>query len=246
MKKSLKTSIVTTFLLLCVLTLPVLADDEDPVPDWEFNLAPMYLWAVNLSGDMSTMGASAPVDMGFDQIADSLEAIFTLHAEAQKGKWGILLDGEYMRVSDTENTPYGPVKLTLGQKIFETMGVYRVLLNEGMHFDFLGGFRYWNIETKLENTQANTHTETWLDPVIGGRFSQELDDEWTFLLRADFGGFGLGSDLTFNGSFMFDYQPWEHVSILLGGRVMDTYYKSNDFKYDITFTGPIVGLNFRW
>ena len=58
------------------------AQDTSPKEkNWDFNLAPLYLWAVSVDGDLTAMGKNQQVKAGFSEIADSLEAIFTLHFE---------------------------------------------------------------------------------------------------------------------------------------------------------------------
>jgi len=42
--------------------------------DWAFNLAPFYLWGINIDGDVSAGPATAPVKVPFEDVFDSLEA----------------------------------------------------------------------------------------------------------------------------------------------------------------------------
>ena len=55
---------------------------------------------------------------------------------------------------------------------------------------------------------------------MGGRYLRELNDQWTLILRADIGGFGVGSEFVWNVSGLVDYQPWKHISIIGGYRAL--------------------------
>lgn len=48
--------------------------DEDK--NWEFELAPFYLWAVHMDGDLTTMGNTSQLKLDFGEILDNLEGLF--------------------------------------------------------------------------------------------------------------------------------------------------------------------------
>ena len=70
------------------------------------------------------------------------------------------------------------------------------------------------------------------------------------MIRGDIGGFGVGSDFTWNAITFIDYRLWKHVSILGGYRALYQNYKNgsgiDEFKFDVTMHGPILALNFTW
>jgi len=49
--------------------------------DWEFNLAPMYLWAVSINGDQTVKGVKVDLDVPFSDIFDNLNGALTVHFE---------------------------------------------------------------------------------------------------------------------------------------------------------------------
>jgi hypothetical protein len=69
-------------------------------------------------------------------------------------------------------------------------------------------------------------------------------------LRGDIGGFGIGSDITWNLVGMVDFKPWKHVGLFGGYRALYQDYStgsgSNKFKFDATMHGPLLGLNITW
>ncbi|MBW1790515.1 MAG: hypothetical protein JRK53_28585, partial [Deltaproteobacteria bacterium] len=66
MKKAI---IVGTILMVMVGICPsAQAVDSADTKNWEFNLAPFYLWAVSLSGDVTMKGQTNPVTVDFGDI----------------------------------------------------------------------------------------------------------------------------------------------------------------------------------
>ena len=56
-------------------------DDPAASGDWEFTLAPLYLWAVKMDGNMTVRGQTQSLKLDFDEIFDKLEAAYTVHFE---------------------------------------------------------------------------------------------------------------------------------------------------------------------
>jgi hypothetical protein len=76
-----------------------------------------------------------------------------------------------------------------------------------------------------------------------------LSDRWTFQGRADVGGFGVGSELTWNAALTFLYEATEKVTVGLGYRVMDIDYEEDGltgFVYDAQLPGALLGVGFRF
>ncbi len=75
----------SVFLLLLISTVLVRgfnhtaqAEDKSSGSDWEFALAPFYLWAVSLDGDVVVGPQGNSVSMDFGDIFENLEAAFIL------------------------------------------------------------------------------------------------------------------------------------------------------------------------
>jgi len=62
------------------------------------------------------------------------------------------------------------------------------------------GFRRTYMRTELEVRRSPTvdGSESWVDPLIGSRIGLGLTDRWTIGGEANVGGFGVGSDFTWN------------------------------------------------
>lgn len=223
-------------------------------PDaWEFNLAPLYLWAVNLEGDATIRGADNSVNLGFDQIFDNLEGAFIFHFEAlHENTWGFIVDIDYLNISQTGQIAIFDIDLTVKETIAEIDGFYRIT-HDVHQFDVVAGLRYNEVELEYDFVGmqfSNSMNESWWDPIVGVRYRYQLGNRWWLQLRGDVGGFGVGSNFTWQTIGLIDYQPWKYVSLIGGYRALSLDYETggvrDQFKYDTLLHGPVLGINFRW
>ncbi len=257
-KRNIIATIFTVMILSgIVLFIPATLSAQDTMSkekNWDFNLAPFYLWAVSIDADLTAMGNNQQLKADFSEIASSLEAIFTVHFEGMhKSGWGFLTDVEYLNLGGQQTTP-GPLPLTLDIDftlvMAELAGIYRFKLDENA-LDLIGGIRYYGLDTEIDVIDAPPRVDKdkdWVDAMLGVRYIWTITDRWDFIARGDI-GFG-GSDLAWNLAGLFNYQPWKHVSLLFGYRYMNVDYEDGSgadlFKYDMTIHGPVFGFNFFW
>lgn len=92
-------------------------------------------------------------------------------------------------------------------------------------------------------------SEAWFDPFIGARVGYDLSRTWTLELRADIGGFGVGSEFSWQAiaflGWRFDLFGAD-AALLLGYRALGQDYQDNDFEWDVIAHGPAIGLNIRF
>jgi hypothetical protein len=192
---------------------------------------------------------SVPPDFFFDNWESGAAVYF--HA-LKNDKVGLVFDLNYVktsglsRLSDTES-------LDWRFELFRTelLGLYRFLWQERRSIDGLAGLRYKRI--KLEGqVVGGSEPETsvgadWGEPVVGVRWLEDIIPGLVLGLRADVGGFGLGSNLTwqvrpgiglatFGLALLFEYQ------------YMDIDYDEGEgseaFAYDAVEHGPMLGFGF--
>jgi hypothetical protein len=238
---------------------PIAMSAESPAAkskNWEFNLAPFYIWGVAIDGDVTSGTNTVPVEVQFSDITDNLEAAFILHFEGMhKSNWGFLIDVNYLDLSGGVNLP-GPFNVPgnvdFDATIAEFSALYR-MANGDHSYDLIAGLRYTKLENKLTLNAGPTlvdASEDWTDPLIGARWIWGFADQWTLIARGDIGGFGIGSDIALQGLALVDWQPFKYVSFLAGYRAIYQDYEdgsgSDRFNYDATMHGPVLGVNFRW
>ena len=229
--------------------------------NWDFNLLPLYLWMVDMEGDLGIGLVDSGVNVPFSDIFDNLETVFTVHFEAtHRSNWGLFFDYSYLDVGASGSGFLGPLPATINidmtSTIVEIGGLYRI--ENGPHgFDMLGGVRYTKMEPDLTITppapapgQKFGLSEDWYDPIVGVRYFYDFGNKWMFSARGDIGGFGVGCDFTWNVAALVHFQPWKNVGFIAGYRALDQDYESGSglrrFKYDMRLAGPVLGLNFVW
>lgn len=136
-------------------------------------------------------------------------------------------------------------------------------------FDLLGGARYWNQELDLSlavdasvdlgnlglkrsgsRAVARSGTLEWVDPFVGLRVRHQLSSGGELQFLGDVGGFGVGSDFTWQlfGGYAFDF--WgSNLHGLVGYRALAVDYTQDGpskNNLDLILHGPVVGLSFRW
>jgi len=257
MKKTFLLTTVVFHLCATVMGTPsALAQQDKTEKNWQFNLAPFYLWAFTMDGNLTTGTATVPVQVPVSDLVDNLEGAFILHFEGMhKNKWGFLFDVDYLDVSSDVTVPVGtglPANIDFDVTIGEMSGLYRI--NHNKHnFDLIAGLRYTKLKNKVTATGGPTLADdsiSWADPIVGVRWLWDFADKWKLIVRGDIGGFGVGSDFAWQGLAAVDWQPFKYVSFIGGYRALYQDYEEGSgrdfFRYDVTIHGPLVGVNFRW
>jgi hypothetical protein len=85
-----------------------------------------------------------------------------------------------------------------------------------------------------------------VDPLIGLAYATPFAGKWTYSLRADIGGFGFGSDLTWHVLTTLRRQNTDRFSWYVGYRAISFDYEDgegiNFQRYDLTQQGPVAGI----
>ncbi len=230
-------------------------DDE-----WHFIAAP-YLWLVDTSGTVKIGPIVQEVDLPFDAILAQLKAAFTLHFEANKKHFGVVTDFSYISAAKGGAfqipTPIGTISGDLGIKLlfWEGWGFYRI--GEGKNvLDVIGGVRYNRITMDIDFSQVGGPSTDfgidWLDPIVGARWIGQVHPKVRLSARADFGGFGAGSELTTNLQGGVAILLREKLLLVFQYRWMDVDYKQGTtllpdfFQYDATSQGALIGFGFEF
>jgi hypothetical protein len=140
--------------------------------------------------------------------------------------------------------------------------------------DALVALRYWNnrIEASFDSTAnvafdrrfrfersfglavADSGVVEWVDPVIGVRLKHQFTPRHEVMVRGDIGGFGVGSQFSWQGVAVYGYN-WhldggQKITGLLGFRALAVNYTrggGNEFsQINELLYGPIIGLSFRF
>ncbi len=221
---------------------------------WKLSAAP-YLWLPKIDGTIGSGGLSANIDLDQGDLLDLIEFVGTIHVEAQRDEWTLFLDVLYIDMGDEFTVGPDSVSSDVKMVVGEAGLGYRIgdwpIGETSLSLTLLGGGRLSYIQTEITITgamPASARTSAaWIDPFIGGRLGLSFAERWTFFVRGDAGGFGIGSasDLTWNLIAAFEYELSTKVSLLAGYRVLDYDYDAR-FLYDIQLQGPMLTATIRF
>jgi hypothetical protein len=134
--------------------------------------------------------------------------------------------------------------------------------------DVLGGARYWYQEADLSldvtaavqvgdlevagaRAFARSGSVDWLDPVIGARVRYTVAPGHELWLRGDIGGFGVGSDFSWQaiGAYGFELGTYQGITFsgVIGYRALYVDYVQGEgrqrYEFDMLQHGPVLGLS---
>jgi hypothetical protein len=95
------------------------------------------------------------------------------------------------------------------------------------------------------NTQVS-RTDDWFDPYVGLRARYNFNEKFYFLAKADIGGFGVGSDLTWQASGSFGWEINRRVFVEAGYRCLYVDYQGNGFTYNTYTKGAEITFGVRF
>jgi hypothetical protein len=221
---------------------------------WNFVFSP-YFWMAGLHGNTGGPNRTIQVDERFKDIFHSLKFAFMGVFEAHKGKWAAQTDVEYVSIGDDKATP-GPLFSTANAKIktfvFTPEVGYKIYRDpdKGSFLQVLGGTRIWHISSDI-NFGAGVlpaveikSTRNWVDGVVGLRGRAALTEKFFFLGRFDVGA--GGSKFTYQLFGGLGYSLNEKVAFVFGYRDLNVNYDKNNFVYDMSQRGPIIGVGFKF
>jgi len=100
------------------------------------------------------------------------------------------------------------------------------------------------LKDKLNNTYSLD--EQWWDPYVGVGARYNLSKAFYLTAKGDIGGFGVGSELTWQASGALGCQITRYIFVEAGYRYLYTDYNHNGFVYDVTQSGAQItaGITF--
>lgn len=252
------TKFLCSLLLFCICTNYVSA--QAPVKEKKWNvLTEIYLLFPYMDGETGVGNMIAlPVDASAGDIFNKLKFGGMLYVEAHNNRWAITSDILYMNLNQevTESTLLHSGTVTAKEFVWEPAGFYRIasFLEVGV------GGRLDNIQTGMDvrynvlpagtEEYSGSQSKTWFDPILIARLTADIKDKWLFQFRGDIGGFGVGSDLTWQLQAYAGYRFSKLFQLTAGYRILSIDYdKGVDkerFIYKVDTFGPVIRLGFNF
>jgi len=219
-----------------------------PADSWEFSVAP-YLWLSGVSGTTGLAGLPpASVDADFSDIWDNLDFAGFLAFEAKKGKFRTFADFQYIKLG-ADATVGGNRSFNLGvEQVRLELGMgYEIYSNETTSVNAYGSVMYNYIENSISGPMVNrSSSETWVDPAIGLKLTHTFTNKWYCNLNAEYGGFGVSSDSTWQALAAIGYNINDSWALLGGYRHQSIDYSKDGFIYDMETSGPFLAAKYSF
>ena len=230
--------------------------------DWSVTISP-YVWAASLNGKASLAGFTTRVDVPFSDTFDHLDFAVFGDAEIRKGRWGVFLDGQYVKTSQEENLRAQSLDLGVTTSRVQGALFYRIYDSpqggdtatgspRSFTIDPLVGLRWTKLKADIEvlGLQASRKAD-WTEPYVGVKSSWDVSERWNLSGEADVGGFGVDGKKSGNAQVFVGYRTYllQQPSMLkIGYRTFYQRYSADDFtgqrfRWSVTQQGPVVGLS---
>ena len=201
---------------------------------WDFALAP-YGWGMNVDGEVGVGDISAEVSADFKDLVEDLEWGVMLSFEAvNDNDTFILVDAVHVSLSSRADLAGAvPAQVDLDETII-TAAVGKNLADSP--FSVYGGVRYADIEVEIAAGGplggVSNDSDGLFKPVIGGRLALPFNERAGLNVSANIGGFGVGSDFSWEAIAYLYTGITESITGAVGYRTLSFDY-SEDVEFDI-------------
>jgi hypothetical protein len=246
-----------------------LAEEPDTTPTdrlWTLQVTP-YLWAAGINGDISPFkrAPTIAIDKSFGDVLDDLNFGGFVNVWARYDRFVFSADVMYVDTTDSHATgplpspPFGGGSYLSADvdttQFTSTIEVgYRLYSSPQFTFDALAGARIWQVSNNVTATYSGapnfslSHKESfgWVDPVIAARGFFNFTDKLSTMLQADVGGFGAGSDNTWQVLATVNYAFRPNMAVSAGYKYLHVDYDKDGYVFDTDLSGPVLGFTYRF
>jgi hypothetical protein len=235
---------------LCTVVAIVAAGSATPAAaqpasdEWQVFVAP-YLMGAAMSGATTVRGVEVDVDVSASDIFSNLQFGAMGLVVARKGDWGFGADLIWMALGTTVRE----TNVDVNQGAFAFYGLRRL----GSAADLTFGLRVNTLQGELTFKGPDvtfSQDKTWVDPIAGLTLRTPADRRLQMRLYSEIGGFGAGSDFTWQVFPTVSVRLTDTASLEFGYRWLDVDYATGEgneqFRYDVLTQGPVAGFGFRF
>lgn len=179
-------------------------------------------------------------------------------------------------LSGNVEADYTQTTIELGAA-YEVWSSAAAVAGERTSLDVLGGGRYWSQEVNVSadvaatlnvagplgivdlersgsRVLAQSGSVDWIDPFIGMRLTHDFAPGQTLMVRGDIGGFGAGSDFSWQAMANYNWQMLRNdryaIDAFVGYRALDVDYSEGTgntrYEYDVLQHGPVMGMTMKF
>jgi hypothetical protein len=198
-----------------------------------------------MSGTTTVRGVDVDVDLSASDVFSNLQFGAMGIVVARKGAWGFGSDLIWMALGTTVRD----TDVDFNQGAFAFYGLRQLSPAADVTF----GLRVNTLQGELTFKAPEVtrdQDKSWVDPIAGVTLRSPADRRAQVRLYTEVGGFGAGSDFTWQVFPTFSLRLTRMASLEFGYRWLDVDYATGEgneeFRYDVLTQGPVVGFGFRF
>lgn len=241
---------------LLLIAAPSLALAQTADDRWSERVT-LYGWmsASDVNATATTPGGGRLSGSGSASIVDTLDAAnfaFFANAELRRGRWGLIGDIVYADLNfHGPNALGGRDDLDMSSFLGTAAVSWRAWQGGGAWIDLMGGARLVASEVTISRagpgvSQRAVASDAWVDPVIGLRGRYALGERTALFGLFDIGGFGVGSELSWQAIAGVEHDLTERVAVEFAFRYLSMDYESGPVRQKLEMYGPLLGLSLRF
>ena len=194
---------------------PTEPESQESQPEdegWSFVILP-YLWVPTADGTGETDSTgSLDIDI-FGGLNAALPLAFEFYSPERK--FTVLLEALYVGMEDDEGS------LRTETDLLMIEGGLGLALDNRRLWSVIAGARFVDLdyEASLLGTTGDASAD-WVDPWIGTLGTIPMTERWSARFRGDIGGFGVGTEFTWQAMANVGFKPREWISIWGGYRAL--------------------------
>ncbi|GFE82718.1 hypothetical protein GCM10011487_47180 [Steroidobacter agaridevorans] len=236
-----------------IVAAPVIALTAPAHADEWHTSGTIYAQFANMDGHIEVRGRQADVEVSSSELFDHLDMAGMMALRSEKDRYALTMNAVFTGLSaEGENAGGAFYDVDVSQDMIELAWSWR--LND--FYELYVGGRYQSLAVDLSLKQSDgasdaaSKSKSLFDPLLGARAAWPLGQAFTLIARADVGGFGVGSDLTWSALAAVDWSISENFGLVFGYRALDTDYSDGSgadrFKFDMLVSGPLLGLRYNF
>jgi hypothetical protein len=216
--------------------------------------ATLNLWLPDLTTSIGTEFGSVDTEASIGDVLENLDMVFMGSFVTRRDRLVLLADLLYLDLSAERDTPFvvfGGAEADVQATVASGYALYRVTSDPAIALDIGAGLRAFDVDVDLTLTPGIAAGRTqslggnWTDPVLAARLTAPLDEDWSILGFADWGGSG-GGDQSWQilGAVQYDFN--ERWSTEIGYRFMAIEKELDGQDVSLDLGGPIVAFGLRF
>lgn len=223
--------------------------------DWQFQ-ATGNLWLPTTRVTVDTPRGSVSGKLSISDAIDDLDFALMGSFEARRDRLSLSADLIYFDLTARQPTPFGALfdMAAVNSKItaLTALAAWRVQETSNFAIDLGAGARMMWTDVDVSLTggalppESSGVSDDWIDPVIALRARYDFDEKWFGTLYLDAGGFGVGSEETYQAAATLGYNLNERWSLSGGWRFLSFEREKNGTTLDFEQSGAIFAATVKF